>query len=996
MSYHTRRRGTGSMIAIRNFWAIAVSTIAAVLMVVVTIVPAASASEGCTNEARRTEQASTSLPDCRAYEIVTQPYQPSPSYSHYFEGVAPLEPTGFIFPEMPAEVPKTQAEVATAVDGDAALFGSNEPNSQADGVLVNLSRRGSGGWVGENIEPPQSRHAFLCLVAGYTGFSQNLDKLAFLDGKSETESGKEESYDKCGYDEPRLVAGEPEEAANLFVRDTASGSFQLVNVTPPGVKEYDPWLEAMSADGSHVVFSSRALLTADAPPDEQQGSGSTEYCDNEFGDIYVWSAGAVRLLTVLPDGAPARGTLAGAHPFAGGCHVTPAQSAGFTDSVAADGERILFYAGGGFEFGPKQFRIRSDAPYIHGGLYLREHPGAEESSLHECTVAEQAAEPERACSLQIDVPAPGAPAGAKAGGGQFRWANAETTKIFFTDEEKLTESATAEAGKPDLYEYDFDRPAGERLTDLTAGTSEPADVLGVVGASQDGSYVYFAAAGDLTGAQQNSHGDSALAPAQGSGVLSGVAEGAGEVSHMSNRVTGVSVTSGEFHVGQEVTSPTRNGIGELFSFIHPASTIAACVPDCSAPSELILSRNAIGDGSVELTGLGSSQITGVSASSGSFHAGMAISGAGILPGTWIEQAGAGTLVLSRGVDANGTQALSASAANLYLRHAGATTFVAALPTDVDHCDWTAYCLTSRVSQNGAYVVFDSFAELTGYDNHPAHHPEACEPLTQTAQSPCMQIFRYAAEEGGSQGELTCASCAPSGAPPASEFAWSVIEQPQRKFDEDYNMQASHNVSNGGEVFFDTMESLVPADGNETWDVYQYDGGEGAGAKLHLISTGKSVLPSYFDNATPDGANVFFVTSESLLGADTRSDYDIYDARVNGGFAAQDEPVQRPPCGSIEGCRSPLTEPPAEFSVASATLLGPGNLVSKPERPAVKGPAKQKTKQLTRKQKLERALRTCVKRYRHKPRQRRRCERQAHARYGVKANHARAHHGSAGK
>ena len=40
------------------------------------------------------------------------------------------------------------------------------------------------------------------------------------------------------------------------------------------------------------------------------------------------------------------------------------------------------------------------------------------------------------------------------------------------------------------------------------------------------------------------------------------------------------------------------------------------------------------------------------------------------------------------------------------------------------------------------------------------------------------------------------------------------------------MQLSHNVSDSGEVFFDTMEKLVPADENETWDVYQYAGGEG--------------------------------------------------------------------------------------------------------------------------------------------------------------------------
>jgi hypothetical protein len=256
----------------------------------------------------------------------------------------------------------------------------------------------------------------------------------------------------------------------------------------------------------------------------------------------------------------------------------------------------------------------------------------------------------------------------------------------------------------------------------------------------------------------------------------------------------------------------------------------------------------------------------------------------------------------------------------------------------------------------------------------------------------METFRYAAAEGGAQGELTCASCDPTGAPPASEFAWSVIEQAQRQNGRGYNMQASENVSNGGEVFFDTMESLVPADENETWDVYQYDGGEGSSAKLHLISSGKSALPSYFDDATPDGANVFFVTSESLLRADTRADYDLYDARVNGGFAAQDEAIQRPPCGSPEDCRPLPSEPPAEFSAASAALFGAGNLPGVPQRPGIE----KRAKKLTRKQHLERALRACRTRDRHESKQRGRCERQARARYGAKTKHARPRHGRAGK
>ena len=376
-----------------------------------------------------------------------------------------------------------------------------------------------------------------------------------------------------------------------------------------------------------------------------------------------------------------------------------------------------------------------------------------------------------ACTIQIDVPESGA--SGSPGDGQFQWANAETSKIFFTDEEKLTPDSTAEAGKLDLYEYDLEKPQGQRLTDLTVNASEAADVLGVSGASEDGSYVYFVAKGVLSAGQENSHDAKAVA-------------------------------------------------GE---------------------------------------------------------------------------------------------------ANLYLRHAGATTFIATLnAAGGDQCDWTAYCLTSRVSSNGAFIAFDSFDSLTGYDNNPVH-PEACEELTYVPGQPCMEAFRYAAASGG-HGELTCASCTPTGAPPAADdFAWSVIEQAGRGVGSgNYSMQLSHNVSDSGEVFFDTMEKLVPIDENGTWDVYEYAGGEGPSAQLHLISSGKSELPSYFDDSTADGSDVFFVTAQSLVRSDTRSDYDLYDARVSGGFS---EPLI-PQC-EAEGCRPSYPGAPTSSLPSSASFEGTGNV-----------------------------------------------------------------------
>jgi hypothetical protein len=1044
----THLHGTGAPSAARARLAVAFATCAsliAILAILLTSVAPASASETCPNEARREEQgaAGRALPDCRAYELVTQPYQPGPQYNQKsILGFPPSGPTQLPgdTPE-PINMPATETGASPSRDGNTVLYNTNsEPNWESDSLVNDLSRRGPGGWAGENIDPPRSRHGFLCNGSGYVGFSLSLEQIVIWSGPNDVE--------ECGgHFEPPLVPGESQLSKNLFLRDTTTHIFQLVNVTPEGAKPYDPYFVGMSADGSNIAFVSRAQLTADAPNGEalvQPGPGyrSEGHCASSYGNTYIWSAGAVHLPTVLPDGSAVRGILAGILATTCDAH---GQNATFTNSLSADGNRILFYAGGGRQVAEDN-TVTTTAPYLDGGLYLRQHPTAEQSALahggargagtltagskevtsllaatgaanlvegsdeltvlhtragefhlgqtvagegippatfvaglvgdehgytltlsaaveagksgtevpitatgpqspfaagqtitgkgippattiaavgagtltlsnnataNETEVALEASsectEPAKACTVQIDVPESGA--SGSPGDGQFQWANAETTKVFFTDVEQLTSDSTAEAGKPDLYEYDLEKPAGERLTDLTANAGEPADVLGVSGASADGSYLYFAAHADLTGAQQNSHGAVALAPAAGTGTLSGAANGTG--TPRNSEITELSVSSGQFREGQGIA-----GGG-----IEPGTTITGCSPDCSAPTALTLSRPVLSNGAhpgEEIIGLTSNEVTALNTTSGAFHEDMAISGPGISPNTRITAVGPGTLILSRGSSLNGTASLSATAANLYLRHGGTTTFIATLSElGGDRCDWTALCLSSRVSSNGAFIAFDSIDSITGYDNHPVH-PEACAHLTEVKNSPCIEAFRYAAASGA-HGELTCAACNPAG-PPSSEFAWSLIATAATMNISPTTSAIDFSLSDSGQVFFSTMEKLVPADENEVSDVYEYSGGEGPSAQLHLISSGKSELPSYFMEATPDGSNIFFVTVQALLRSDTRSDYDLYDARVGGGFA---EPLI-PPCEG-EGCHPAYPGVPGSSSPASASFEGKGNV-----------------------------------------------------------------------
>ena len=116
--------------------------------------------------------------------------------------------------------------------------------------------------------------------------------------------------------------------------------------------------------------------------------------------------------------------------------------------------------------------------------------------------------------------------------------------------------------------------------------------------------------------------------------------------------------------------------------------------------------------------------------------------------------------------------------------------------------------------------------LTGYDNRDAVTGE----LDQ-------EVFRYDAAAD----ELVCASCDPSGAAPVGlegEDHFKALYDPHGLWEgralaatlpqatglsigsaANYRFRAVHD---NGRVFFNAADSLVPADSNGTWDVYQYE------------------------------------------------------------------------------------------------------------------------------------------------------------------------------
>ncbi len=407
------------------------------------------AEEACPNAQFRTGF-SAGLPDCRAYELVS-----APGSEPYFETFSQVGNVN----EGSSVVGETMGAVAS-VSGDGIAYYSTAapPGSPSDGPYF-LSRRTPTGWSTEDLIPAHSPTSSDLCYNGYTpAYSPDLSKAILAVGW-----GQDEGHD-CGGDEPLLVAGEPQGFQNLFLRDNESASYQLIDSTPVGTSPKDAWFQTASADLSHTVFDEEAKLTPEAPAGD---------------DLYESTGGVVRLVTFLPDGTPVQGSLANAHDYSGFKQPHPT----FTHAVSADGSRVFFVA--------------------NGNLYVRENAEREQSPFDgkgEC------AEAAKACTVQVDASQGLGP----GGGGKFMWASADGSRVFFTDESQLTSDSTAEAGEPDLYEYDVNGDVGKpgALTDLTVDTEagEHANVQGLSGVSEDGSYVYFVADGVLTGQARNSDG----------------------------------------------------------------------------------------------------------------------------------------------------------------------------------------------------------------------------------------------------------------------------------------------------------------------------------------------------------------------------------------------------------------------------------------------------------------------------------------------------------
>ncbi len=355
------------------------------------------------------------LPDCRAYELVTPPVTNASQF------------------DAPGQ---TAYSSVAAADGEALTLSAEEPRPGAPTAgEYYVATRGAGGWIAEDIMPLESYDGVGCPEYQFVyAYSDQLTKDVMLANGGSRASGSanvQEDPESCNPGGRQVVSGEPVGYENLLVRDNATGTYQLVNLTPPGVTPADTHFQAASADLSHVIFTETSPLA----------EGARYGVEN----LYEWDEGALRLVSVLPDGTAVPGSLA-----------VKAGTPEHENVLSSDGSHVLFTYG--------------------GALYDR-------------------IDGQR--TVQIDEKQGGSD---PSGGGTFKAATSDGSKVFFLDENKLTADSTAISGEPDLYECALSEGASKcELSDLTvASGGEHADVLRVTPlGSHDSSSVYFVAEGVL-------------------------------------------------------------------------------------------------------------------------------------------------------------------------------------------------------------------------------------------------------------------------------------------------------------------------------------------------------------------------------------------------------------------------------------------------------------------------------------------------------------------
>ena len=325
---------------------------------------------------------------------------------------------------------------AAAQPGSLAYFvegGLPETTKGTEALYV--GNRGTSGWSSSQFSSPILANEETKSDQAFTGKTLGLSE--------NLECGVVESDQPLTSDPGARLVREAG-GSNLYRRNP-DRSYTAISAVPPenlaaaegNAGEY--MLAGFSHDCGKVVFSTNFHYAG------VEGAGSLR--------LYEWEDGTLRNVGFVPGPS-------GEVPVEAGPGSLEDTKDNLTNVVSSDGSRIFFSA----------TRQTSPDPAEIGkkGVFVREAGvRTRDLSLSETSTPDE--------------------------GATYQDATRDGSRVFFTANAGLTAESSGEG--TDLYEYDLE---DDKLTDLSVdGDAGGADVAGFVGASEDGSHVYFVARGQL-------------------------------------------------------------------------------------------------------------------------------------------------------------------------------------------------------------------------------------------------------------------------------------------------------------------------------------------------------------------------------------------------------------------------------------------------------------------------------------------------------------------
>ena len=386
------------------------------------------------------------LPDNRAWEMVSPP-----------------DKNG-------GEVLAESSRVAVSTDGDAVTFpsfvyfGDSAGGAVATDFLAQRSSEaGTNGWSTHGIAPAADPVRLFALDRLFhTGaFAPDLSRGVYITSSALTDAPNVSTTTNL-----YLIGGlRGGPTTTRLLSDAQSPIYY--NPFNPYLVRYQAEVAGSTSDLRHVLFESSFGLTEDAP-------GFTGSAPRLYENV----DGRVRFVGRVPAGAATScddeagpACEAASSSQAGGFEVNSFGNGDYpSHPISADGSRIFF----------------TTSPTNKGNLYMRE---------------------DGVRTVKLNVPDPGA-SGAGSTAATFWTASTGVDpagsrvpiRAFFTTSQQLVAEDTNSA--PDLYMWSQQAGAGGHHLTLISVDGEPADgetayVGDVIGASEDGSYVYFTSDGQL-------------------------------------------------------------------------------------------------------------------------------------------------------------------------------------------------------------------------------------------------------------------------------------------------------------------------------------------------------------------------------------------------------------------------------------------------------------------------------------------------------------------